>query len=140
MPVVPADSERHAQFIFASWCAGACEPRETLHRLLRRGEAKAAVMEGVKPGPDGKPKFSGWACVLAADPQRVVWAYTKPNLRGFGTMVECLTALGCDTTRPMTALFPSPVIETLRFRGWPIRRPEKRDHAQGPSSREASDR
>lgn len=133
MPIVLADPERHAQFIFGTWCSSAGEPRETLNRLLRRRLAKAVVLEGLKPGSDGKPKFSGWASVLVADPQQVVWAYTKSDLRDMGTMVECLTALGTDTTAEMTALFPSPVVETLRYRGWRIRYPEKSSsHGQDP--------
>lgn len=133
VPIVRADPERHGRFIFGTWCISAGEPREKLHRLLRRGEARAVVMDFMRNGPDGKPLFAGWAAVLESDPQQVVWAYTKPVGRDGGCMVALLTALGCDTGREMVALFPCPVADTLRRRGWLIKYP-KEIHARSETA------
>ncbi len=118
MPIVPADPERHGRFIFGTWCASACEPRERLHELLRRGIAKAVVYDLQKNGKDGKPLFAGWAAVLDKDPQTVVWAYVPPRVRKGGNMVEMLTAIGTDVTQPMRAAFWSPACDGLIRNAW----------------------
>lgn len=109
--------------MFGTWCASACEPREALHALLRRGVARAVVrdLQNEERSRDGKPDFPGWAAVVVKDPQVVVWAYTKPRGRRDGNMVALLMELGTDLTREMRAVYWSPACDGLISKGWPIR-------------------
>lgn len=126
MLIVPADPAVHGRWIFSTFCSGAGEPRETLHRLLRTGAARAAVMQTEADAS----VFASWAAVIS-NQQTICWTYTKPLVRRRGHMVALLDFLGVDTTQPMYALFPSPALLGLIRKGWPITiAPKERTHEQ----------
>jgi hypothetical protein len=130
MPIVRADPERHGRFIFGTWCISAGEPHDRLHFLMRNGIAKAVVRDFLKNDQNGKPLFGGWAAVVVADPQIVIWTYTQTRVRKAGNMVALLTAAGTDTTRAMRAAFRSPACDGLIRGGWPIRYLERDELAR----------
>lgn len=111
--IVAFDPDRHQRFVFSAFCAGAGEPFEWLHRLLRHG-ARCAV----RVAPANPDLFYAFAVVSA--PQTVAWCYTKERLQGHGCMTALLAHLGVDVRQPMIALLSSPACEALRRKGWPI--------------------
>jgi hypothetical protein len=116
--IVPYDPDLHRRFVFSAWCAGAGEPWEVLHRLLRAG-ARCAVWVGTT----NPALFMAYAVVMP-ERQTVVWAYTKERLRGQGIMRALLEHLGVRCQWPITVLFWSPVAEALIEGGWQIVRGE----------------
>ena len=120
--IVAYDPGLHRRFVFSAWCHGAGEPFDRLHRLLRAG-ARCAVRVGNKNRPvliNGQMRILIMSYLVLAAPQTVVWAYTKPKLRGQGLMKELLEHMGVDRKQPITVLFRSPVSDALKAGGWPI--------------------
>jgi len=124
--IVPYDPDVHRRFVFSAWCGGAGEPFERLHRILRDG-ARCAVRVGNKNQPvliGGQNRILIMGCAIIAAPQTVVWAYTKARLVHQGIMKALLEHLGVDRSRPITALFWSPLaqesVDQMNARGWQI--------------------
>lgn len=130
MPAVDFRPRDHGGLVYGFFSQATGEPMETLDALFEQG-ARCAVFQK----PDEPTRAYGFAIVTGQ--QTVAWVHVKNEYRKNGVAKALLVFLGVDPAKPIIAKFFSPMIRSLRRRGYVINPPEKETDAERDRNPEA---